>query len=126
VVTLRDWLGRRHDVLLGAYDSPDSRAEYRRVMIEWEANGRRLPAPTEAPADLTIAEMLVRYWQWAEQHYRDEQGQPSRELENLVMALKPLPALRHRGGGGRGCHDSDCAARPGLGYLFSSDARNHF
>jgi integrase len=90
VVTLRDWLGRRRDVLLGVYDSPESRAEYRRVMIEWEANGRRLPAPVEAPADLTIAEMLVRYWRWAEQHYRDEHGQPSRELENLVVALKPL------------------------------------
>jgi hypothetical protein len=33
------------DVLLGRYDSPESREKYNRVTPEWLANGRQLPAP---------------------------------------------------------------------------------
>jgi hypothetical protein len=43
VVTLPDGLGGRRDVLLGKYDTPESRAEYARVLAEWEASGRRPP-----------------------------------------------------------------------------------
>ena len=41
VVTLPDGFGRRRDVLLGKYGSPESRQEYLRVLAQWEANGRR-------------------------------------------------------------------------------------
>jgi hypothetical protein len=37
IVTLTDGLGRRRDVLLGRYGTPESRAEYVRVLAEWEA-----------------------------------------------------------------------------------------
>jgi hypothetical protein len=40
VVTLTDGLGRRRDVLLGKYDTSQSRAEYACVIAEWEAAGR--------------------------------------------------------------------------------------
>jgi hypothetical protein len=40
VVTLTDPSGARHDVLLGKYNSPESRAELLRVLGEWEARGR--------------------------------------------------------------------------------------
>jgi hypothetical protein len=94
IVTLPDGLGGRHDVLLGPYDSPESHAEYARVIAEWLANGRRLPPPAAAPApDLTINELLLDFWRWAEQHYRDAEGEPGRELENLRAALRPLRQL---------------------------------
>src|SRR5262245_43607198 len=92
VVTLPDGLGGRRDVLLGAYGTPASRAEYARVLAEWEANGRRLPQ-AQAGADLTVNEMILRFWRWAEQHYRDAEGNLGRELENLKDALKPLRRL---------------------------------
>jgi hypothetical protein len=60
VVTLRDALGNRHDVRLGRFGSAESRAEYGRVISEWEANNRRLPRPA-APADLTVAELILAY-----------------------------------------------------------------
>ena len=50
-VTLTDPIGRRRDVLLGPHVTPESRAEYRRVLAEWEAAGRSLPP--KSPADDT-------------------------------------------------------------------------
>jgi hypothetical protein len=55
VVTLN---GR--DVYLGKHGTPESRAEYDRLIAEWLLNGRR-PAPTGAGADLTGNELLLAY-----------------------------------------------------------------
>lgn len=44
VVTLPVGQGGRRDVLLGKYGTDESKAEYQRVLVEWEASGRRLPA----------------------------------------------------------------------------------
>jgi integrase len=94
VVTLPDGQGGRRDVLLGKYDSPESRQEFARVLAEWEASGRRPPKSAEGSApDLTVNELLVRYWRWAKQHYRDADGNPGRELDNMKDALHPLRAL---------------------------------
>jgi integrase len=90
IVTLRDALGGRRDVLLGKYGSPESRAEYLRVLAEWEASGHRTPRPTGSSSDLTVSELILRYWRWAERHYLDGEGKPSRELENMKDALRPL------------------------------------
>jgi hypothetical protein len=54
VVTLPDGMGSRRDVLLGKHDSTESRAEYARVLAEWEANGRRLPEPVARTAELSV------------------------------------------------------------------------
>src|SRR5262249_46647132 len=95
VVTLRDALGNRRDVLLGKYGTAKSRRAYARVIAEWEANGRRLPACSAEPSapDLTVNEMLLHYCRWAEGHYRDADGNLSRELENVALALRPLRKL---------------------------------
>jgi hypothetical protein len=42
VVTLPDGLGNRRDVYLGQHGTPESEAEYGRVIAEWQATGRRL------------------------------------------------------------------------------------
>src|SRR5262245_40727580 len=76
VVTLSDGLGNRRDVLLGRFDTPESLQEYTRVLSEWVANGRRLTAGSaegSAP-DLTVNEMAVAYWQWAETYYHFNDG----------------------------------------------------
>jgi integrase len=92
IVTLTDSVGRRRDVLLGKHGTPESRAEYLRVLAEWEANGR-WPPRAHRTSRLSVGELILRYWTWAEQHYRDTDGAPGRELENMRDALKPLRAL---------------------------------
>jgi integrase len=71
VVTLSDGLGGRRDVLLGRHGTPESRQEYLRVLAEWEAKRRRLPARSgkgSAP-DLTVNELVLAYWKFAESYY---------------------------------------------------------
>ena len=48
------------DIYLGRYGSPDSRAEFDRLLAEWLANGRRLPAPASG-SDLTVNELVLPY-----------------------------------------------------------------
>src|SRR5262249_20093207 len=75
MVTLTDGLGGRRDVLLGEYGTTQSRAEYARVLAEWEANGRRCPRPGATRADgLTVSELILAFWNHAEQHCRRPDG----------------------------------------------------
>jgi hypothetical protein len=80
------------DYYLGKHGSPESRAEYDRLIAEWLGNGRRL-APLTTGDGQTVAELVLSYWRWAEGYYRDEHGEPSGELENVRTALKPLRRL---------------------------------
>jgi integrase len=93
VVTLTDGCGNRRDVLLGTYGTKASREEYARVLSEWEAAGRCPPQPVGAAATLTINELLVRFMEWAEQHYRHTDGRPTSELNDYRYTLKPLKEL---------------------------------
>jgi integrase len=90
VVTLG---GKQH--YLGAWNSPESKAEYRRLIAEWLASGRGRPKAAEAPppAAPTVAEVVLAYWRHAEAHYRTPDGGPSRELDNVRDALRPLRKL---------------------------------
>jgi integrase len=94
-ITVRTGDGGRKDLTLGPHGSPESLAEYRRVLAELEAHGGLYPVQVAAPAaaDLTVNELLLQYWHWAEEHYRDPEGNPARELENLKDALRPLKRL---------------------------------
>src|SRR5258705_4775091 len=92
IVTLGDGLGNRRDFLLGAYGTKESRVEYARVIAEWEAASRTilLDAPT---ADLTVNELLVRFMEHAERHYRYPDGRPTTEIVAYKYALKFLTPL---------------------------------
>jgi integrase len=93
IVTLTDAVtGRRRDVLLGKYNTEASREEYKRVVVEWEANGRHLSDATQA-SDLTIAELIDRYWQHVEGYYRHADGTPTGEVQAMRYALRPLNYL---------------------------------
>jgi integrase len=88
---------------LGKFGSHESKAEYRRVISEFlTLGGEPPPAQTASLAtpDLTIDELMVRYWAHVEAYYvRD--GVTSREQENIKDALRhvrplygPTPAAR--------------------------------
>jgi len=94
VVTLD---GRVH--YLGAFGTPESRAEYDRLIAEWLAGGRRRSAPSDQIAgvgssqDLTINELMVSFLRHAERHYRLPNGRPSKELANFRDTFRPLKKL---------------------------------
>lgn len=93
VVTLD---GRDH--YLGTFGTPESRAEYDRLMVEWLA-ARRLKPPTPdlagdaTPGDITIHELLLAFWRHAERHYRTPSGKASSELGNYRDTIRPLKQL---------------------------------
>jgi integrase len=89
IVTLTDGCGGRRDVLLGEYGTVASRAEYARVIAEWEAAGRRLPSAAGA-ADITVAELVLAYLQHVEEHYRHADGTPTTEQKDYRQSLRPL------------------------------------
>ena len=94
IVTLPDRLGRRRDVLLGEYGTPESRAEYARVLAEWEAGGQRLAsAGGDRSPDLSVNELLLAYIQFCEGYYRHADGTPTSETDNIRLALRPLKRL---------------------------------
>jgi integrase len=86
IVTLTDPSGARHDVLLGPHDTPQSRAEYARVIGEWELNGRQLAAAPDKFADITVNEVLLAYHRHAEGYYVKD-GQPTTQLDRVSRSL---------------------------------------
>jgi hypothetical protein len=80
------------DFYLGLYGSPASRAEYDRLIAEWLTSGRR--HSQSDPGGLSINELLVAYLDFADGYYR-KGGNPTRELDNIKLALRPL--RRHYG-----------------------------
>lgn len=77
------------DILLGAHNSTESRSAYQRYIAEWLANGRQLAAAEE----LTVTELIARFWKHAEAYYRLPDGSDSSEIESFRQALKPLARL---------------------------------
>ena len=77
--------------LPGKYGSSQSRDEYKRLVREWELNGRSaLPVPDSN--DLTITELVATYWDFAERHYV-KSGRQTEELACLRAALRPMVNL---------------------------------
>jgi integrase len=87
VVTLPDGRGGRKDFYLGAYGSAESRREYTRRVAEWETGGQRLPVNDPVARDLTINEVILRYWQWAQKRYV-KNGSATGEQDAIKMALR--------------------------------------
>ncbi len=87
VVTLE---GRDH--YLGKYGSPESRQTYDRLLAEYLANRARPDPQSAPPPDLTINELLIRYWDHACSYYVKD-GQPTSEPQTIRQALKPIREL---------------------------------
>jgi integrase len=87
IVTLTDIAGNRRDVLLGKHGTPESEAEYLRVVGEWKARGRRLP-DREAGTGIRVNEVLEAFLLHAEQHYRRADGTVTAEVVNFKLAIR--------------------------------------
>ena len=78
------------DIFLGRYNSPESWQKFDRMINEWLGAGRQLPVVDE---ELTVLELLARFWKHAEVTYRRPDGSPTSELDNFRQALRPLKAM---------------------------------
>ena len=93
VVTLTELVGKRRDVLLGPHGSPESREVYSRVLLQWEAGGRRSNAPGVKPSsDLTVNELALAYWRYAEGYYV-KNGETTSQLDRIKRALRVTTEL---------------------------------
>jgi hypothetical protein len=79
------------DIYLGRFNSPESRAEFDRLLAEWLANGRRLPAPVDG-SDITVNELAEAYLRHADADYV-KNGKPTVEPGNIRLAIRPLRQL---------------------------------
>src|SRR5262245_12508793 len=77
----------------------ETRATYDRLIAEWLANGRRLEAETR-PGGLdqshpgpSVNEVLLAFWNHAQQHYRDQDGRPTSEVKEYRDSLRPVREL---------------------------------
>ena len=92
IVTLSDrQTGQRRDYLLGPFDSPESHAEYTRLLMEKQSSEGRLPGKSGdgVPSDLTINELMLDFVRYAEKYYV-KAGQPTSEQETIRHALRFL------------------------------------
>src|SRR5882724_419724 len=92
--------GKNH--YLGPFGSPESHEKYARLLGEWQANGRQpvatpanLVGPTSSvtAADLLVIEVMLAFLEHAKKHYRHYDGKPTREVDNLRDASRPLRKL---------------------------------
>jgi integrase len=90
--------GKYKPVLLGKHGSPESHAEYQRVLAEWRA-AQGTPVPALKPvngraADLTLHEIALAFDKHAERYYRNPTtGEPTGEADNFKDALQPMLQL---------------------------------
>ena len=83
--------GRYH--YLGRYGTPESLAEYHRLVQEWLAGPAAVSNSEDEAPDPSVDEILVAFWRHAEVHYRTPDGEPTGELANLRLALRPVHRL---------------------------------
>jgi integrase len=76
-------------VYLGAHGSPESRAEYDRLVGEYLINGRLTGA---GDAGISVNELLVAYLHWARTYYPSE-GKRTCEYDEIRLAIRELKRL---------------------------------
>jgi len=92
--TARCWVNGAW-VTLGKYNSPESRAEYARILAELAV----APIPSAGgPAcvqvkGITVDELLLGSWRFVEQHYRRADGTPTNELPQFRQTFQLLRDL---------------------------------
>ncbi len=77
---------------LGRHDKPESRSRYNQLVAEWLANDRRVPVSRE---EITVTELCAAYLRHAESYYVGQDGNPTKSLGTVKMAIRALLKL-HR------------------------------
>jgi hypothetical protein len=81
------------DHYLGPYGTKVSRDAYDRAVAEWLANGRRAVVSDD---ELTVAEVVSRFYTHAKAYYRRTDGTPTGEAVKFRAALEPAVRLYGR------------------------------
>jgi integrase len=79
------------DFYLGPWNTKASKAEYDRVIGEWLAGGRNIAGA--GLADITVTEVIARYWEHAQVYYRHPDGSPTSEIRSYKPPLAVLNRL---------------------------------
>jgi integrase len=79
-----------HAICLGNPLKCDVETKYHSVIAEWLANGKQ---PNASQSDITINEIIARFWIHAQEYYRDANGNNTTELANMRFSLRPLCEL---------------------------------
>jgi hypothetical protein len=81
----------RHEKLLpGAYGREESLAAKARLELELATSPTRNVADF---GDVTVAEVMAAYLAHAARYYVDAEGKPTKELDNMKTAIKPVREL---------------------------------
>lgn len=80
------------DVYLGKYGTPESKAEYNRIVGEWQLSCFQSGPTQTARESLTIDELIAGYLRHAEQYYIKD-GRPTSSHEEITRSLRPLHEL---------------------------------
>jgi hypothetical protein len=87
-----DYTGTRQQKLLpGLYDSAESRTAFARLCLELQT--APLQTPNVQPAGLSLNEVLLAFMDWAATHYRTPSGEPTTEIGELNLSLRPVREL---------------------------------
>ncbi len=79
------------DYYLGPWNTQASKAEYDRLIGVWLAGGRRMPG--FGLNDITVTEVIARFWEHAETYYRHVDGSPTSEIRSYKPPLAILNRL---------------------------------
>ncbi len=77
---------------LGPWGSDEAQRNYDRLIHEWLTNGRRAPDAQSDPAGISITELVVRYFDFAQTYYV-KNGRQTKEVANIRLALRTLRSL---------------------------------
>jgi integrase len=77
------------DIALGRWNFRSSRIEYNQVISEYFAAGRHLP-PNVTAGDITVGEIIERFWDHVQVYYRRTDGTPTSEICLFKSALDPV------------------------------------
>ena len=87
----RCWVGGKW-VTLGKYGSPESKAEFERILAELRS-GAPATSVAAVPDAVTVDQLLLLFLNHAEKHYRRPDGTPTDQVTEFTNAAKPLHKL---------------------------------
>lgn len=77
------------DFYLGPYGSEESKAEYDRLIAEWQLAGRQHPESSQPAGGISVDELILAYLEHVESYYR-KHGEATSSQQHIRDALRPL------------------------------------
>jgi integrase len=88
------------DIYCGTFGSPEAKSAYDRAIAEWLARGRTPdpvrqsgPVAGEPQPGVSVNEVLLAFWRYAERHYRTPEGKPTSQLAEYRQTLRVVREL---------------------------------